>query len=183
MKNAVTATAEVTAHIECLPIGTVMPFMGDLTKLSGLTHRGWLHCNGDMLNKDVFKQLFEVIGYACGGSGANFALPDMRGVFVRGVDGGRGQDTDKADRTRQGSEDKVGDTVGSYQKDEFKAHKHSTEIYKNDGFQLNDAKTGWWPPNVYRPQDSTTVGGSESRPKNISAYHIIFAGLPKPTQS
>jgi microcystin-dependent protein len=178
MQNDNIPAAEA-AQLYNVPVGTVMPFMGNATKLEALKAKGWLYCNGDAINKNTYNDLFDVIDYNCGGGGDNFNLPDMRGVFVRGVDGGRGQDTDKNDRTKQGTDTKTPDAVGSYQKDEFKAHKHVTEIYKNDGFQLDDAKTGWWPPHVYKPQDSTTVGGSETRPKNISAYYVIFAGLPK----
>lgn len=182
MKNENEESKTVAASIYNVPVGTVMPFMGLFEKLAGLTATGWHYCNGDPLNKDQYPLLFDMMGYSCGGSGASFHLPDMRGVFVRGVDGGRKQDTDAADRTKQGSTDKAGDVVGSYQGDQFKKHTHKTKVYTpNDWFSITHSGSNWNPPKDHtavqtEPQDE---GGSETRPKNISAYYIIFAGLPK----
>ena len=178
MENDNEELKTVTACIYNVRVGTVMPFMGQFDKLAGLTATGWHYCNGEQLNKDQYPQLFEMIGYSCGGSGTNFNLPDMRGVFVRGVDGGRGQDPDKADRTRQGTADKVGDAVGSYQADEFKEHFHTTKAWKNDNKRTDNAGSSEDAANVERSIASDSKGGKETRPKNISAYHIIFAGLP-----
>ncbi|MBD1362318.1 tail fiber protein [Mucilaginibacter sp. ZT4R22] len=179
MKNENEEVKTVTAMIFNVPVGTVMPFMGNFDKLAGLTASGWHYCNGDQLNKDQYPLLFDMIGYSCGGSGVNFHLPDMRGVFVRGVDGTRGQDPDKADRTRQGSADKVGDVAGSYQGDQFKEHFHTTKAWINENKQIDDPGTGIRPANVEKALQSDSKGGSETRPKNISAHYIIFAGLPQ----
>jgi microcystin-dependent protein len=53
---------------------------------------GWLICNGASLSTTTYANLFAVIGYAFGGSGANFNIPDYRGCFLRGFDNGRGLD-------------------------------------------------------------------------------------------
>jgi microcystin-dependent protein len=182
VKNENEEFKTVTAMIFNVPVGTVMPFMGNFDKLAGLTASGWHYCNGDQLNKDQYPLLFDMIGYSCGGSGVNFHLPDMRGVFVRGVDGNRGQDPDKTDRNRQGTSDKVGDIAGSYQGDQFKKHTHKTKIHMpNPGFLITHQRTDWCPPsnNIAVQTEPQEEGGHETRPKNISAHYIIFAGLPK----
>jgi hypothetical protein len=51
-------------------------------------------------------------------------LPDMRGVFLRGVDGGRGQDPDTGSRSASFSGGNAADAVGSYQADMFASHSH-----------------------------------------------------------
>jgi len=58
-------------------------------------------------------------------------VPDMRGLFPRGLDGGRGIDPDAASRQNANSLDgnsapfTVGDVVGSIQEDAFQDHEHS----------------------------------------------------------
>lgn len=66
--------------IGVVPIGAVIAFGG--TNTSGTP--GWLICDGRKLNTGSYPQLFKAIGYAHGGSGANFYLPDLRGRVVAG---------------------------------------------------------------------------------------------------
>jgi len=51
--------------------GTVAPF-------------GWLSCVGTSYPLASYPYLFASIGYTWGGSGANFNVPDLRGIFLRG---------------------------------------------------------------------------------------------------
>ncbi|OOQ59954.1 phage tail protein [Mucilaginibacter pedocola] len=173
------AEASVTANIYNVPVGTIMPFMGNSTKMAGLAASGWLHCNGDQVNKDQYAALFDMIEYSCGGSGVNFNLPDLRGMFVRGVSAGSGRDTDAGSRRKQGTNDTVGDVPTSWQGDEFKSHHHSTKVWVNHNKVIRDDGSNITPANEERTVDSNDVGGSETRPKNVSAYYIIFAGLPR----
>jgi microcystin-dependent protein len=46
---------------------------------------GWLLCNGSSQLTATYPNLFSVIGYNYGGSGANFNVPDYRGMFLRGT--------------------------------------------------------------------------------------------------
>src|SRR3954454_828523 len=52
---------------------------GDI-KLAGKQgdHPGWLACDGRSLSTTGFPGLFDAIGYAFGGSGASFSVPDLR---------------------------------------------------------------------------------------------------------
>jgi microcystin-dependent protein len=60
-----------------LPIGGVTMFGGLLAAIPF----NYLPCDGRALNTTEFADLFNVIGYRYGGSGANFNLPDLFNVF------------------------------------------------------------------------------------------------------
>lgn len=73
---------------------------------------GWLKANGAAVPRSIYARLFERIG-TVGGAGdgsTTFNVPDMRGVFPRGLDDGRGLDTGRA--------------LGSYQDSANLSHSH-----------------------------------------------------------
>lgn len=49
---------------------------------------GWLLCDGTGYPTAAYPRLFAVIGYAYGGSGATFVVPDLRGRFPLGASAG-----------------------------------------------------------------------------------------------
>lgn len=55
---------------------------------------GWLRCNGAAVSRTTFAKLFTRVGTTFGGGDGSttFNLPDMRGLFPRGWDEGRGID-------------------------------------------------------------------------------------------
>lgn len=59
---------------------------------------GWLECNGAAVSRTTYANLFAVIGttYGAGDGSITFNLPDMRGMFARGWDHGRGADPGRA---------------------------------------------------------------------------------------
>lgn len=61
------------------PIGEILDFVGGSAKIPP----GFMLCDGRSLPKANYVQLFAVIGYAYGGAGANFNLPDsiLRGTI------------------------------------------------------------------------------------------------------
>src|SRR5690242_10468258 len=89
-----------------LPPGTIIAYAGNITTNDGTPPAkieimpGWLLCNGAELERNEYKNLFEAINYAHGGSGSKFRLPDCRGYFLRGVDRGAGRDPDSNSRTK-----------------------------------------------------------------------------------
>jgi microcystin-dependent protein len=119
---------------------------------------GYLKANGAAVSRATYADLFAEIGTTFGsGDGVNtFNLPDLRGVFVRGWDDGRGYDSGRA--------------FGSYQADEFKSHTHLS--YSSPG-------TGQGYTGVNSVQQSagseatSTTGGSETRPKNVALLACI----------
>jgi microcystin-dependent protein len=74
---------------------------------------GWLVCNGATVSRLTYSALFAAIGtsYGAGDGVTTFKLPDLRGEFIRGWDGGRGVDGGRA--------------FGTLQADAFKTHNHA----------------------------------------------------------
>lgn len=56
--------------------------------------QGWLKCNGALVSRAQYAALFAAIStrFGAGDGSTTFALPDLRGEFVRGWDDGRGID-------------------------------------------------------------------------------------------
>jgi hypothetical protein len=117
------ATEFALYKTKVVPIGTILPFAGSVDKIPA----GWRLCNGDELEIANYSELYSAIGANWGQSDKKkFNLPDLRGMFLRGVDAGAGTYKDAAKR---GIDDKklpmqkpaqnTGDTVGSLQPDSF----------------------------------------------------------------
>jgi phage-related tail fiber protein len=154
-----------------LPIGAVVPFAG--SNLNNL-ESGWLLCDGRPLATADYPQLSAALGLAFGGDGdGNFNLPDLRGMFLRGVDGGSGVDPDAANRTAQGNNANVGDAVGSRQADQFAYHAH--QLGPGVGFK-DSGDYAVFRQGIADQSLTGGTGGSETRPKNVYVYYLIFAG-------
>lgn len=130
-------------------------------------------CNGESVAVASYPDLFSVIGYAYGGAGANFSLPDFRGYFLRGWSHGSGTDPDAASRTNRG-DGTVGDNVGTKQADGVGPHTHPMPY----GSAGNTAGSpGQLSPVTSNPENSPASTGLETRPKNINVMWIIKARL------
>jgi len=97
-----------------VPTGTIVAFFGTTIP------DGWLACNGQSIDKGTtprYKDLVDLlraVGAAFQGTTATVALvPDLRGMFLRGQDAGRGKNPDPG-----------ADTIGLEQSDAFQAHTH-----------------------------------------------------------
>jgi len=120
---------------------------------------GFLKCNGAAVNRTTYATLFAIVGtlYGVGNGSTTFNLPDLRGEFLRGWDDGRGVDS--------------GRSIGSYQADLFKSHRHTKDTY---GPQYSGAFTGVFGLNANTSGTNTGyTGGAETRPRNISMMYII----------
>jgi microcystin-dependent protein len=134
---------------------------------------GYLVCDGAAVSRTTYATLFAVIATTHGpGNGTTtFNLPDLRGVFIRGIDRARGLDTDRE--------------FASYQLDLFKSHTHTDAGHKhnilNTGNNANGGGAGW----LVNPQidtglqtltgyaDIQATGGDETRPKNVALLPCI----------
>ena len=97
--NALKSTMQVQAvalhdlteklDVEIPPVGSVIAFAGPLANVQP----NYLLCDGQSLPRvGIYKPLFDVIGTSWGGDALNnFNLPDLMGLFLRGVDGGVGR--------------------------------------------------------------------------------------------
>ena len=119
------------------PPGTIAAYGGPLN-LDELKKQGWLPCNGEAVNRGDFKSLFDQIGESWGrGDGVHtFNLPDLRGVFLRGVNQERADafaDPEAARRRSSSSGGNPGNQVGSYQSDNVQTHSHQWGEYTSGG--------------------------------------------------
>lgn len=149
---------------------------GSLQAYAGTTApSGWLLCDGSQVSRTVYAALYAVTGNAFGsGNGSTtFHLPDMRGRFPRGRDGGAGRDPDAASRTASNSGGNTADTVGSVQGDEFETHSHGSNT---PFFVTQTGGPGIIAGGALFGAQSVTAdagGSSETRPKNINVNYII----------
>jgi microcystin-dependent protein len=143
-------------------------------------------CDNSTLAISSFAKLYENLDGAWGESGANMSLPDLRGRFPRGVDGGAGNDPDRLARTGPNPGQNVADAVGSVQEDVNKLHGHpvrwnnqaSASPDLSGGIVLNsdalfDTPSYTGSVTSTRGQNIGGDGGSESRPKNANVYFVI----------
>ena len=110
---------------------------------------GYLAMMGQAISQETYPILYSLYGAT---------LPDLRGQFLRGLDYGRGIDTDRV--------------VLSEQQDEIKAHTHTATTR---GF-APVAASGSGPERGVYAGSSGSTGGTETRPKNIAFLYIVKAG-------
>ena len=169
------------------PIGSVTAFAGVNVPA------GWLLCDGSVVSRTTYSNLFAVIGNAWGdGDGVStFNLPDLQGRFLRGVDNGTGRDPDAASRTASNNGGNTGNNVGTVEDQQYLAHTHgvtdpghnhksvNSDVVRNTGGYGTGIGTGGLGPNQITMTTNTTgitinnSGGTETRPKNAAVYFII----------
>ncbi len=132
---------------------------------------GWLVCDGASYLRATYPDLFTAIGTSYGSAdGTHFNVPNLRGLFQRGWDNGSGNDPDASSRTAANPGGNIGDNIGSYQVDAFRAHTHT--MVNGGAGALNAAQLvagSNGPTSV--PSGST--GGNETRPANVYVNYII----------
>jgi len=180
------STGIVAPHISDIgiPIGSIQPehlatgdgldaFIGVPLPWYDTEPPAWAFpADGRYLNPNSFPKLFERYGYRFGYqyqtvdgvSVKFFRIPDLRGEFIRGLDLGRGVD--------------VGRTLGSWQEDELKEHRHGAQTYTGSG------GTGGRFSSSYVANRNSYIytdlfGGTETRPRNVAFMYIIpFMSIP-----
>lgn len=162
-----------------MPAGIILPFAG------ATSPTGFLICDGTAVSRTTYSILFNAIGTGWGqGDGSStFNLPDLRGRFLRGVDGSAGNDPDKTTRIASNPGGNTGNSVGSLQADNFANHTHALNTNNATGtnnatatnFIASAAPQPMWstPGNVANTVSIQNTGGSETRPKNVYVNYII----------
>lgn len=189
--------------------GVVTMFSGPASNLPS----GWLPCDGSPASSKTFPLLYRAIGQYWGkGDGSldadghpkDFNLPDMRGRFVRGVDGGSHNDPDASTRKPIG----VGrsDEVATLQGHAFQTHTHPvndpghSHPFKPtggdnwpNGFPSAQGAGGTHPFNattgpVETAKANITINNAEAtgplaqasttetRPSNVAIYFAVWTG-------
>lgn len=99
---------------------------GNASNVGNIVYRASLNlpstmviCNGAEYSREAYKALFDDIGvtYGEGDGKTTFNVPDLRGVYIRGADLGRGLDPDRQ--------------IGSYQEDAMQRMTGSVGIFNN----------------------------------------------------
>lgn len=183
--NALNTTLS-SATARLVPTGTVVAFAGTTPP------SGWLKCDGTAVSRTTYSALFAAIGVAHGAGNltTTFNLPDYRGRFLRGVDGGAGRDPDAAARIAMALNGNTGDAVGSVQLDAFEEHTHYRRSDKDyelsvtygsaalldtgdaGGIYTSGGYTSPYTGGSVYPASGTHFG-TESRPVNAGVNYII----------
>lgn len=189
--------AEVAGNAQAAPAGTIMAFAGPKEKVP----EGWLLCDGTPLNRSQFAALYAVIGTAWGaGDGtATFHIPDLRGLFLRGVsyDQPKNWDDGRNSRSAINPGGNTNNEVGSFQAEAFRSHNHSATcstsgshthpLYTTDdedgqGSSVTEGDNADSPNHNIKTdaagahQHTISIGmngGNETRPDNAYVNYII----------
>ena len=139
--------------IASVPSGSVSWFAGSTAP------SGYLSCDGSAISRTTYATLFAAISttHGAGNGSTTFNIPDLRGEFIRGVDGGRGVDSGRAFASAQSG------AIGS--------HSHLIDLYNAGGGAYQAQQQG---SNSFTGTTSTgATGGTETRPRNIALLPII----------
>ena len=173
--------------LESAFVGTVSAYAGASDNLPS----GWLLCDGSEVSRDEYPRLFAAIGTAHGeGDGAmTFNLPDYRGMFLRGVDNGAGNDPEGEARSVGSVQDHAVGTHGHEIDDPGHEHENWTSVSAADSGQQSffPQAYGGHNPDTRRynyPVDPSVTGitvttptganvSTETRPLNSAVNYII----------
>lgn len=171
------------------PAGIIIPFAGPAENIPD----GWMLCDGSAISRSDYANLYAAIGVCWGtGDGATtFNLPDLRGMFLRGVSGESGNDPDADSRVLlKDNGGNTGNSVGSYQGDAIRNITGSCGTFGGETRgDLPDSGALWRELGVDKNKGADGNGagirsvnidasrvvpvGSDNRPKNVYVTYII----------
>jgi hypothetical protein len=154
--------AALEARAPELPAGAIAPFA------TPTAPAGWLECNGSEVARAAFPALYAAIGEAWGaGDGTStFALPDLRGAFLRGS----GTHGSAASATGDAF---AGPALGAFQSDQLQGHAHTSAaaflgVYPTGGGDSSNGGAAFTQVTVGGPIGDGAHGeprvGGETRP-------------------
>lgn len=120
--------------------------------------------NGSIVNDITWNNTTGYKGFFSTGNGTTtFRLPDLRSMFIRGLDLGAGI-----------SYGRNSSNPGGYEADEFKSHSHNVTPDDRKGRSDNANDRDVMLPNGDgRTLTTSATGGTETRPKNIGLIPLI----------
>jgi microcystin-dependent protein len=156
-----TLTKYLTDNGGTTPSGTVMAFA------SSTAPAGYIKANGAAISRTVYADLFAVCSttFGSGDGSTTFAVPDLRGEFIRGFDDARGVDSGRG--------------FGSAQGHMLANHTHSFQYYRS-GFSYQGHYSPNYMANSEYLETRTTADpngggpyGAETRPRNVALLYCI----------
>lgn len=162
--------------LDSLHVST-MPFLvGEVKFMSGTqTPAGFVKANGQLLSRTQYPLLWAYAQssgilalndatrtdgqYTVGDGSTTFRVPDYRGEFLRCLDEGKGKDSGRA--------------AASLQLDELKSHSHGNVPQQRGDVDRGSSSSAFSLDNFGQ---TSAVGGSETRPRNVALPVFIFAG-------
>lgn len=143
------------------PVGTIIPWFN-----AAVPDSTWIFCNGQTISRSTYSELFLHWGttFGAGDGSTTFGVADLRGMFLRGLDNGRGVDASRV--------------LGSYQADGLVQHIHTGipqllgdiaagSLGAYSGYKGSAALHGY--------SGNATGSGTETRPKNVACNYIVKA--------
>lgn len=164
--------------------GTVLPYA------LATAPAGWLICDGAALapgTADVLRAKLIADGSPYGTSGSNPKLPDLRGEFLRGLDGGRGIDPGRTLGSAQKGSLAPIDNTGVNQSYLMQANSDTITAPGNtalaasrlgldaDGSSYPNAQISWLNTTNNQAIDTGGFVAGQSRPRNVAVNYIIKA--------
>lgn len=177
-----------TAAGALIPAGVVMPYAG----YSNTPPDGFYFCFGQSISRTTDPLLFAAIGTVYGAADSNtFNVPDYRGTFLRGRDGGRGKDPDTNRDIGSFQQDASQQWISYIACDERIPGKVAGAVQADSGTIRSEAVAAGCPnasvntsgggsntPNYMKLSNSlTTRTSSETRPSNYAVNFIISRGM------
>lgn len=177
--------SEVAYNAFAIPAGVIVPFGGEEVPY------GWMLCNGEEVSRTDYANLYNAIG-VCWGTGdgsTTFNLPDLRGLFLRGVSGDSENDEDADYRiVLNDNGGNTGNNVGSYQGDAIRNIEGSFKTFDRGVIGVSgafyDSSNDWsasvdsghsdnWGAVTGIDASRVVPVGSDNRPKNAYVNYII----------
>lgn len=163
------------------PIGSIIAFAGDLENpltYKAVSESGWRPCDGAQISCTEFGEACEALQQSWGAADAGFArLPDLRGLFLRGVDSAGVADPDREKRTAISPGGSIGPFVGSFQDQSIGIQgldKVAIAAIRKDGPWLMVRSSAISGPVLGHDHVSIKASVSgETRPKNAAVHWII----------
>lgn len=167
------------------PIGTIIAYGGHLDDKGKLLEvpkdSGWYLCNGAPADRGKFEDLLKAIDqyWGNGNGSTTFNLPDLRAMFLRGVNGNRKKDGEQDLRDPDVVKKSRPNEVGTLQQHAFANHHHGIDFRKEGQLAPGDAmattagngtNNGHWPTT-----GAASGSGEETRPNNAAVHWIIRA--------
>lgn len=162
LNGAISALNNAIAATRPIPVGAVFYMLEETVPY------GYLEANGQAVSRATYSDLWNYLGQPNTGNGSTtFNVLDLRAEFIRGLDNGRGIDTNRA--------------IGSYQDSTNLAHSHPSPggtnyvVYPAVSGQPAQEQEQEGGPQSYSTRSPTTgtSGGNESRPRNVALMPII----------